>query len=164
MIKVISGDITTLDVDALVNAANEQLLPGSGVCGAIHKAAGKELLKECLALKGCPVGSAVITQGYSLKAKFVIHAVGPRYHENPIDSPKLLRSAYIKSLDLAVLKGIKSIAFPCISTGVFGYPKGDAANIAISAIREYLEGQDLDVICCCFDKEDIVLYSNLIGV
>jgi O-acetyl-ADP-ribose deacetylase (regulator of RNase III) len=162
MIKVISGDITRLDVDAIVNAANEQLLPGSGVCGAIHKAAGKGLLKECLALKGCPVGSAVITHGYNLKAKFVVHAVGPRYHENPIDSPKLLRSAYIESLDLAVLKGIKSIAFPCISTGVFGYPKGDAANIAISAIRDFLKHSDLKVICCCFDDEDLTIYNNLL--
>src|SRR5690242_6214446 len=138
--RVWQGDITTLDVDAIVNAANETLLGGGGVDGAIHRAAGPELLAECRTLGGCPTGEARITRGYRLKARYVIHTVGPVYHGQARDA-ELLASAYRSSLHLAAENGLKTIAFPAISTGVYGYPLAEAARIALQTVAQYLERQ-----------------------
>jgi O-acetyl-ADP-ribose deacetylase (regulator of RNase III) len=138
-LELVQGDITRADVDALVNAANESLLGGGGVDGAIHRAAGPGLLAECRTLNGCETGSAKITRGYNLKARHVIHAVGPIYHDGKRGEPALLARAYQTCLDLASQNKCASIAFPAISTGVYGYPMEDAARIAFRTIIEYLE-------------------------
>jgi O-acetyl-ADP-ribose deacetylase (regulator of RNase III) len=138
-LELVQGDITREDVDAIVNAANESLLGGGGVDGAIHRAAGPELLAECRTLNGCETGSAKITRGYKLKARHVIHAVGPVYHDGKHDEPALLASAYRTCLELASQNQCASVAFPAISTGVYGYPMEDAARIAFRMIVEYLE-------------------------
>ncbi|MBK9711957.1 MAG: O-acetyl-ADP-ribose deacetylase [Kouleothrix sp.] len=137
-VELIQGDIVAQDVDAIVNAANSSLRGGGGVDGAIHRAAGPELLAECATLGGCPTGEARITGGYRLKARHVIHTVGPVYHGQPRDA-ELLASAYRSSLQLAAQHGLKTIAFPSISTGVYGYPLDEAAPIALRAAREFLE-------------------------
>ncbi len=159
-IQVIKGDITRLDVDAIVNAANSSLLGGGGVDGAIHRAAGKELLAECRLLGGCKTGEAKITKGYNLKAKYIIHTVGPVYH-NHEDDAVLLESCYKSSMALALENDIHSIAFPAISTGIYGYPKDKACKIAVKTIREYGK-YDIDVYFVCFDSETYELYNNLI--
>lgn len=144
MIKVIQGDITTLAVDAIVNAANERMLGGGGVDGAIHDAAGEELFKACLKVPEvrpgirCPTGEARITPGFKLPAKYVIHTVGPVYRDGQHGEPEKLAACYRNSLALAAENGCKSIAFPCISTGVYGYPIEDAAKIAVREVRDYL--------------------------
>jgi O-acetyl-ADP-ribose deacetylase (regulator of RNase III) len=138
-LELVQGDITKQDVDAIVNAANTSLLGGGGVDGAIHRAAGPELLAECRTLNGCETGSAKITRGYKLKARHVIHAVGPVYDDGKQGEPALLASAYRTSLELASQNQCASIAFPAISTGVYGYPTEDAARIAFRVIVEYLE-------------------------
>jgi len=159
-LEVIEGDITRLDVDAIVNAANESLLGGGGVDGAIHRAAGPELLAECRTLHGCPTGEARITKGYRLKARYVIHTVGPVWRGGKADEPELLASCYRNSLALAEEHGLKSIAFPAISTGIYGYPKEQAAEIAV---REVKANAQLDrVIFCCFDKPTADLYRTLL--
>ena len=137
-IEAIQGDIVDQDVDAIVNAANSSLLGGGGVDGAIHRAAGPELLAECRTLGGCPTGEARITKGYRLKAKYVIHTVGPVYHAQPRDA-ELLASAYRNSLELASQHSIRSLAFPAISTGVYGYPREEAAPIALETVRDYVQ-------------------------
>jgi len=164
-ISVHKGDITKLKVDAIVNAANKSLLGGGGVDGAIHRAAGKELLEECRTLNGCKTGDAKITGGYELPAKFVIHAVGPVYHGGNNNEAEQLASCYRRSLEIAVEHNVKTIAFPNISTGVYGYPKEEAAEIAIKTVKDFLDKKDnLDeVIFCVFDEENHQLYRNLLN-
>ena len=158
-INIVVGDITKLKVDAIVNAANRSLLGGGGVDGAIHRAAGRELLKECMTLGGCETGQSKITEAYKLPCKYVIHTVGPVYYGRE-DEPALLASCYRTALAIAKEKGIRSIAFPCISTGVYGYPKSEAAQIAMKTIQEaFAGGYDGEVIICCFVDEDATFYN-----
>jgi O-acetyl-ADP-ribose deacetylase (regulator of RNase III) len=163
-IALIQGDITKLEVDAIVNAANSSLLGGGGVDGAIHRAAGPELLAECRELDGCETGNAKITNGYHLPARFVIHTVGPIWNDGYHDEPELLASCYRKSLKLAVKNGIKTIAFPNISTGVYHFPKKRAANIALETVSDFLAKDSTieKVFFCAFDDENYQLYKQLI--
>ena len=163
-IGLIRGDITKLEVDAIVNAANNSLLGGGGVDGAIHHAAGPELVKECRKLHGCDTGSAKITGAYRLPCKKVIHAVGPVYNSRfKADSAEDLASCYTTSLELAVQNDCKSIAFSCLSTGIYGYPGSDAAPVAIQAVKDFLEGEDGDklekVVFCTFVLKDVDAYN-----
>lgn len=159
-------DITKLKVDAIVNAANTTLLGGGGVDGAIHKAAGPKLLEECKTLHGCPTGEAKITKGYNLPSQFVIHTVGPVWRDGNHSEDKLLASCYKNSLVLAKKNGIKSIAFPAISTGVYGFPSDRAARIAVKTVTEFLEKDDLieKVIFVCFDEHTYQHYLNNINM
>lgn len=164
--EVVQGDITSLKVDAIVNAANKSLLGGGGVDGAIHAAAGPELLAECKTLGGCETGEAKITKGYKLPAKYVIHTVGPIYRfHSPAENDKLLADCYRNSLNLAEKYHCHSVAFSAISTGVYGYPKVDAAKVAIKTVRDWLDGHqaDVEVIFCVFDSENQRIYQRLLG-
>jgi len=162
MIEVVRADITKLKLDAIVNAANNSLLGGGGVDGAIHSAAGPQLLEACRKLDGCPTGEARLTPGFNLPAAWVIHTVGPVWHGGESDEASQLRNCYINSLDLARYKGLRSIAFPCISTGVYGYPRRQAAVIAVAAMREY-ENQFDKIICCCFSDSDVWIYQKVMA-
>lgn len=160
--SVVQGDITRLDVDAIVNAANSTLLGGGGVDGAIHRAAGPGLLAACALLGGCPTGKAKMTGGHRLKARHVIHAVGPVYRGGQSGESGLLRACYVESLRLASEAGLRSIAFPCISTGIYGYPKAEACAVAVAAVEEWLAAHELpeSVVFCCFGAEDAELYRG----
>jgi O-acetyl-ADP-ribose deacetylase len=155
-------DITTLDVDAIVNAANVELAPGGGVCGAIHRAAGPELALACAAVAPCPTGEARITPGFRLPARFVIHAVGPVWHGGHRSEEQLLASAYRSSMELARREGLQSIAFPAISTGIYGYPLSDATRVGVATVRSEIEkpGPLTHVIFACFDKGVRQAYSR----
>jgi O-acetyl-ADP-ribose deacetylase (regulator of RNase III) len=158
--EIFQGDITTLAVDAIVNAANEALAPGGGVCGAIHRAAGPKLAQACAAIGGCPTGEARITPGFDLPAKHVIHAVGPVWRGGGENEAELLAACYHNALDLAVGKGLYSIAFPAISTGIFGYPLRAAAELAVGTVRAYLslDGTTARVTFAVFGEEAEAAY------
>jgi O-acetyl-ADP-ribose deacetylase (regulator of RNase III) len=161
-VRLVVGDLTALPVDAIVNAANESLLGGGGVDGTIHAKAGPELLEECREIGGCPTGQVRITGGYRLPARHVIHAVGPIYYDGSRGEAALLRSCYVEALKLAAEHGLATLAFPCISTGIFGYPKEEACEIAVEAVTGWVRTQPLprEVVFCCYTPEDGEVYRR----
>jgi O-acetyl-ADP-ribose deacetylase len=165
-VSILKGDITKLAVDAIVNAANTSLLGGGGVDGAIHRAAGRELLEECRKLNGCKTGEARITKGYKLPAKYIIHAAGPVWYGGKDNEEKLLHNAYYHSLRLAMQNNIQTIAFPNISTGIYHFPKQLAAEIAVKTVKDFIDknpGILNEVIFVCFDDENYSIYGALLN-
>jgi O-acetyl-ADP-ribose deacetylase (regulator of RNase III) len=165
-IELINGDITKIEVDAIINAANNSLLGGGGVDGAIHRAAGQKLYKECLLLNGCKTGEVKITKGFNLPSKFIIHTVGPVWRGGIFGEKDLLQSCYLKSLKLAVEYNLKTIAIPNISTGVYCFPKKTAAEIAIKTVSEFLNKDNSleKVFFITFDKENFEIYNSILNV
>lgn len=163
-INCIQGDITRLEVDAIVNAANRSLLGGGGVDGAIHRAAGSQLLEACKRLNGCQTGDAKLTPGFNLPARYVIHTVGPVWNGGKYQEPQLLANAYKRSLQVAVENNLHTIAFPNISTGVYGFPKPKAAEIALASTKEFLATNSSieSITFVCFDNENLALYKMLL--
>lgn len=163
--QALQADITTQAVDAIVNAANSSLLGGGGVDGAIHRAAGPGLLEECRSLGGCDPGDAKMTDGYRLPARHVIHTVGPVWHGGCQGEKDVLASCYTSALRLAAEAGLSSIAFPCISTGIYGYPQELAAKVAVEAVRDYLsrEKSAMEVLFVCFSSSDLDIYNTLLA-
>jgi O-acetyl-ADP-ribose deacetylase len=163
--EVVQGDITRLEVDAVVNAANSSLAPGGGVCGAIHAAAGPGLAEECARLGGCPTGDARLTRGHRLPSRFVVHAVGPVWRGGAEGEDGLLASCYRNAIEVAVAAGARSIAFPAISTGIFGFPLERATRIAVREVRAGIERHpSLErVVLCCFAERDRELYERVLG-
>lgn len=161
-LRAIQGDITKLDVDVIVNAANSSLLGGGGVDGAIHRAAGPELVHECRLLGGCKTGQAKATKAYRLPAKYIVHTVGPVWRGGTNGEPELLASCYARSVELAIAKSASTLAFPSISTGIFGYPIEQAARIAISTVTSAIKDQDVlsSVVFCCFSEADLKVYEQ----
>jgi O-acetyl-ADP-ribose deacetylase (regulator of RNase III) len=170
MMRIVEGDITGLEVDAIVNAANEGMLGGGGVDGAIHRTAGRELFEACWAVPEvrpgvrCPTGEARITPGFRLRAKWVIHTVGPVWHGGGRGEAEKLAECYRNSLELAAENGCRSVAFPCISAGVYGYPVEAAAEVAVRAVREFLAAHpEMEVVFCCFSGRDTEVYRMVVG-
>lgn len=165
-LKLVGGDITKLPVDVVVNAANEAMCGGGGVDGAIHRTAGPGLLEECLKIGHCPQGEARLTKAYLLPAKFIIHTVGPVWENGAYGEREILASCYRSSLKLASERGAQTIAFPCIATGVYGYPKSEACDVAVTMALEWIGAHELpqEVIFCCFEDEDAALYRARIGL
>ena len=163
-IHLIQEDITSLNVDAIVNAANRSLMGGGGVDGVIHRSAGKQLLEECITLNGCATGDAKITKGYLLPAKYVVHTVGPVWYGGDKGESELLKSAYQRSLEIAKENNIRTIAFPNISTGIYHFPKEKAAQIAIKTVNDFLQQYEepMDVYFVCFDQENLKLYKDIL--